>query len=184
MTKSLKNLNLNYATILADDLRRGKFKVESLVFLSLPDKLSVETLGWGEIMWKNLIETESSRALEKAMDYSAYRSSLLSQNVANVNTPNYKRSDIDFSALLDQTLAASQLAMTSTNRKHFGGNPATPTAPSVIKDDSRTMRFDGNNVDVEYEMSKVAENSLFYQSLTSSWKSEMSRLKMVIEGKG
>jgi flagellar basal-body rod protein FlgB len=134
-------------------------------------------------MWRNLIESDSSRALEKAMDYSAFRSRLLSQNVANVNTPNYKRLDVDFSTILDQTLAPSQLTMASTHPSHFGGNSTSPAIPTIIKDDSRSMRVDGNNVDVEYEMSKVAENSLFYQSLTSSWKGQMSRLKMVIEGK-
>jgi flagellar basal-body rod protein FlgB len=135
-------------------------------------------------MWKNLIENNSSRAMEEAMDYSACRNRLLAQNVANVNTPNYKRLDVNFSTILDQTLATPQLPMTITNSRHIEGSLAAPLAPSIIKDNSREERFDGNNVDVEYEMAKVAENSMFYQALTSSWKSQMSRLKMVIEGRG
>lgn len=136
-------------------------------------------------MWTSLVETKSSRALEKAMDYSAYRSQLLSQNVANVNTPNYKRLDVDFSEILNQTLAAPSLPMALTHPAHLSGSiDSPPTVPPTIRDDSRTMRLDGNNVDIEYEMAKVAENSMFYQSLASSWKSQMSRLKMVIEGRG
>lgn len=135
-------------------------------------------------MWKNLVETKSSLILERAMDQSAYRSQLLSQNIANVNTPNYKRLDLDFAKILQQTAEGPDLAMEATHQRHFRGTTnMMPAIPPTIKDNSTTMRVDGNNVDVEFEMAKIAENSMFYQALASSWKRGMSRLRIAIEGR-
>ncbi|HPT88037.1 MAG TPA: flagellar basal body rod protein FlgB [Bacillota bacterium] len=134
-------------------------------------------------VWKNLTETQSSRILERAMDQAAYRSQLLAQNIANVNTPNYKRVDLDFAKIMQQASQGPDLEMKATHHQHFRGIGGMPIVPPTIKDNSTTMRVDGNNVDVEFEMAKVAENSMFYQALASSWKRGMSRLRMVIEGR-
>lgn len=135
-------------------------------------------------MWKNLIETRTSKLLERSMDLSALRSQLLSQNLANVNTPNYKRLDLDFASIMNETLAESALPVTATHQRHLFGSSSEWSQPPVIRENNSSSRVDGNNVDVEYEMAKVAENSMFFQSLSSSWRSQMSRIKMVIEGRG
>jgi len=135
-------------------------------------------------VWKNFVETQSSRILERALDQAAYRSQLLAQNIANVNTPNYKRVDLDFAKILQQASQGPDLEMKATHQRHLRGSGGGPTIPPTIRENSTTMRVDGNNVDVEYEMAKIAENSMFYQALASSWRRGMSRLRMVIEGRG
>jgi flagellar basal-body rod protein FlgB len=134
-------------------------------------------------MWRNLIDNRSSALLERSMDASNMRSQLLTQNLANVNTPHYKRLDIDFKSIFEDEMSKDELEMSKTHPRHF-----TNTAPVLggIRTDreSRTLsRYDTNNVDVEFEMAQVSENTLFFQSLAASWKSEMSRLKNVIEGR-
>lgn len=134
-------------------------------------------------MWKSLIETRTSNLLERSMDLSALRSQLLSQNIANVNTPNFKRLDMDFAAIMNETMNSQPLPMRLTNPRHLIGRTSEWNQPPVIRDTQTSSRVDGNNVDVEYEMAKIAENSMFYQALSSSWRSQMSKLKMVIEGR-
>lgn len=134
-------------------------------------------------MWLNLIETKTSRALEQALDVSAYRSQLLAQNAANENTPNYKRVDLDFSRILNEAMITPSLAMTKTHVRHLEGGESA-TGPLAAKDGLTSMRYDGNNVDIDYEMAKIAENTMYFQALSSSWRGQMNRLKMVIEGRG
>ncbi|HOJ77344.1 MAG TPA: flagellar basal body rod protein FlgB [Bacillota bacterium] len=134
-------------------------------------------------MWHNLLNSRTSLKLEKAMDYSALRGQLLSHNIANVNTPNYKRVDLNFAAILDENVNQTTLPLTKTHPRHLAGYPTGINNPPIMTEAGTTSRMDGNNVDVEYEMVKIAENSMFYQALTSSWKRQMSRLKMAIEGR-
>jgi flagellar basal-body rod protein FlgB len=136
-------------------------------------------------MANDFLQTETLRRLEWAMDASFTRNQLLTQNVANANTPNYKRSDIDFDSVLQDTFSGSQLPMTTTNPAHFtnsSSGTSINTLP-IVRETGTSSRTDGNNVDIEYEMAQISQNSLFYQSLTSVWKQEMSRLKMVIQGR-
>lgn len=123
------------------------------------------------------------RVLERAMDLAAQRAELLSQNIANVNTPNYKRSDLDFAAVLEETIAQNQLPLARTHGRHLMNSASEHSKPRIITETGTIGRNDGNNVDVEYEMAQINENSLYYQSLASLWKKEMSKLKMVIQGR-
>lgn len=130
-----------------------------------------------------LIDTTGARVLERAMDVSMVRSELLQNNIANVNTPNFKRSDVDFAAVFAETLAQNELPMNRTNARHFGGSSPGQPGPRVITDTDTSSRYDGNNVDVEFEMAQIAENSIYFQSLSTLWKIEMNKVKMAIQGR-
>jgi flagellar basal-body rod protein FlgB len=134
-------------------------------------------------MWLKALETPTGRSLERAMNFSAARAEVLTQNIANANTPNYKRMDVDFSAILAATMAEKQTPLAKTNPKHFDNSTPGVAKPRIITDSSTAERFDGNNVDVEFEMAQIAENSMYFQSLSLMWKKEMSKLKMAIEGR-
>jgi flagellar basal-body rod protein FlgB len=133
-------------------------------------------------MWEDLIESRSSKLLERSMDASNIRQQLLSQNLANVNTPHYKRLDIDFQSLLDN-VSKDELELVRTHPKHIG-NTASEIGPVKITRENKTLsRYDTNNVDPEFEMAQVAENSLYFQTVSERWKGKMSNLKMVIDGR-
>jgi len=107
--------------------------------------------------------------LQRAMSGSLLRQQVLANNLANANTPGFKRSDVDFHSSL-------QLA--------FSQNPApqaiSDTGFEISTDRSTTMRADGNNVDVDSEMSNLSENTLDYQSLTSVLRSRIGILETAI----
>lgn len=133
-------------------------------------------------MWEDLIESRSSKLLERSMDASNLRQQLLSQNLANVNTPHYKRLDIDFKSLLDN-VSKDELEMVRTHPKHIG-NTVPEIGPVKITRETKTLsRYDTNNVDPEFEMAQVAENSLYFQTVSERWKGKMTSLKMVIDGR-
>jgi flagellar basal-body rod protein FlgB len=130
----------------------------------------------------NLLQNKIIDRLVNALDVSAFRSKLLSQNVANVNTPYYKRLDVDFQGLLEQKIANGELEIKRTHPKHFG--PAVPEAgpPKVTRETKTIERFDQNNIDVEFEMAQVEENSLFFQANSQRLKGKFSGLRKVIKG--
>jgi flagellar basal-body rod protein FlgB len=133
-------------------------------------------------MWADLIENRSSKLLERSMDASNLRQQLLNQNLANVNTPHYKRLDIDFKTLLDHAVK-DQLEMMRTHPRHIG-NAVSEIGPVRITRETKTLsRYDTNNIDPEFEMAQVAENSLYFQAISERWKGKMTSLKMVIEGR-
>ena len=90
-------------------------------------------------------------AIESAMNGSMLRQSLLANNLANADTPNYKPEDVNF----QQTLATAMSAGESPTAVQF-----TPyAAPKVTG-------IDGNGVDADLTNAQIAENGLLYQDLT------------------
>jgi flagellar basal-body rod protein FlgB len=105
-------------------------------------------------------------ALERALSGSAQRQQLLADNVANANTPGYKRSDIDFHGQLAAALAGGS----SVDSLSF--TPQTDTATSLTAD--------GNNVDIDSEMSNLSQNALDYQSLVEVANARLKMLSVAI----
>lgn len=114
-----------------------------------------------------------SNIMEKALNASLVRNDTISQNIANVDTPNYKRKDVAF----------EQYFADSLNRANM--NSEDDIQPTIIEDNSdNKMRIDGNNVDIDSEMSYLAKNTIKYNALVQLINSNFSKIKNVIrEGK-
>jgi flagellar basal-body rod protein FlgB len=98
----------------------------------------------------------TSSALEVAIKGTEQRQGVLSNNLANVNTPGFKRSDVSFQSALASALSSARNGDTS-------GVEATPFTTST--DSSTSMRADGNNVDVDTESANLAKNQLLFDSV-------------------
>ncbi len=98
--------------------------------------------------------------LEKGLDASSLRQKVLADNVANVDTPEFKRSDVNFQAVLDTALGgeAGTLPLRMTLPQHLPG--LSGEAPAVVRDNSTTLRNDGNNVDIDVKW-QMFENVLY-----------------------
>jgi flagellar basal-body rod protein FlgB len=90
-------------------------------------------------------------ALESAMSGSMLRQSLLTNDLANANTPNFHPEDVNFQATLDQAMSAGQ-APTNVSFTPYTMNQVTQS--------------DGNGVDSDMTNAQIAENGLLYQDLT------------------
>lgn len=116
--------------------------------------------------------------LDKAADASWTRESLITNNIANVNTPNYKRRDLNFESVLNEQLGSC---------KHESLDAKMCTVdlgqlnPMIYTDHSSlSYRLDGNNVDIDTEEAELASEQIKYQALTTSISKEFSRMKSVI----
>lgn len=134
-------------------------------------------------MWQKLTENRTSKLLERAMDASMIRKQLINQNIANVNTPFYKRLDIDFADALNDRLNKDELEMVRTHPMHFSNSPPGFRPIKITRETKTLSRYDTNNIDVEFEMAQDAQNTLFFQSLTQTWKKRMDGLRKAIEGR-
>jgi flagellar basal-body rod protein FlgB len=130
------------------------------------------------------LDTQVIKVLEKSLDASSLRQKVISNNVANVDTPNFKRSDVDFGKVLGQALGVSgdELPLKLTSPLHLQKTELS-TGSGVVQDTSTTLRTDGNNVDIEREMTNVAENGIYYNSVTQAITSQLAHLRMVIQQK-
>jgi flagellar basal-body rod protein FlgB len=103
--------------------------------------------------------------LGNALSRASQRHTLLTNNLANVNTPGYKRRDMDFNIRLQEEMTR-------------------PTFQMPGGENSSVMRIDGNGVDLEKEVQGIAETELRYQALSDMTAGYFSGLKNVIrEGK-
>jgi flagellar basal-body rod protein FlgB len=106
--------------------------------------------------------------LERAMSGAALRQTVLADNLANANTPGFKRSDVDFQDTLAQALG--------------GAHPLAAVDFAPQQDTSTSQRADGNNVDVDVEMANLSQNSVGYQALVAVAHTRLAQLQSVIGG--
>ncbi|GAB6152475.1 flagellar basal body rod protein FlgB [Desulfosporosinus burensis] len=120
--------------------------------------------------------------LEKGLNASSLRQKVLADNVANVDTPGFKRSDVDFQQALNAALgtSGSTLSLKTSVPRHFAIGTAENQS-LVQTDHSTSLRNDSNNVDIDREMTNVAENGLYYNALTRTISSQLGMLRMVIK---
>ncbi len=117
--------------------------------------------------------------LEKAMDASAIRNEVISNNIANKDTPGYKRQDVNFETQLAKALRSSRYRTMDakvSDVKTRRLNPITYTDYSGF-----SYRIDGNNVDPDTEGVYLAKNQVVYQGLELAVDQEFKNLQMVMK---
>lgn len=119
--------------------------------------------------------------LEKALDAAWLRNEAISNNIANVNTPGFKKSTVSFE---DQMIAASQFQIGSASKDSkflpIGNDVRSIPAPEVIQNPFTSVRKDGNNVDVDVEMAELAKNTIKYNALINQISRQFSSIKSAI----
>lgn len=117
--------------------------------------------------------------LEKAADASWLRNQCIANNIANVDTPGYKRQDVDFESVLEKELGYRR---TETMDEKVGNVKLSRLKVGAYTDAANfSYRTDRNNVDIENENVLMAQNQLKYQGLIKSISSEFDNLKRVMK---
>ena len=104
--------------------------------------------------------------LVKAMDLSYKRHMLLTSNIANSETPNFRARELDFGGELEKALVTEQSEMRTADARHFSGNGDSGGARTVY-DTTGEIGADGNNVDLDIQMGKISTNGEMYQDAIS-----------------
>jgi flagellar basal-body rod protein FlgB len=123
--------------------------------------------------------------LEKAMDAAWMRNETISNNIANVNTPGYKKSYVRFEELLADAADKFQISGIKKDGKFLpiGSDRSISVNPEIVQEDSTSMRRDGNNVDIDVEMAELAKNTIKYNALIAQMSKEFSKIKLAINGR-
>lgn len=119
--------------------------------------------------------------LEGALNYSATKQKVISQNIANVDTPNYKAKDVSFKAALDDAVGQSLLTK-RTDARHFLFKQSPNKAVTIINKNQNSYNESGNSVDIDQEMADLATNQIYYNALTERVSGKFSSLQNVIRG--
>ncbi|NQX57398.1 flagellar basal body rod protein FlgB [Paenibacillus qinlingensis] len=134
----------------------------------------------------SLLDKPSWKLMERSLDASTLRQKVVANNIANVDTPNFKRADVVFEELLQNQMSAGTPAISGyrTDPRHFViGNTSKLPNSEVKTDDSTAINTNMNNVDMDYEMSLMAKNQLKYNAMIQQLNSDFKKMHTVLGGK-
>lgn len=123
--------------------------------------------------------SDTFRVLEKSLDYSSAKQKVISQNIANVDTPNYKAKDVvkqSFDGVLQKSLEAYR-----TDARHFNFKNDN-NSTTIVTQQNGTYNNNGNSVDIDKEMTDLATNQIYYNALADRLSGKFSSLQNVIRG--
>jgi len=118
--------------------------------------------------------------LDKAADASYLRNQAIANNIANDDTPGYKRVDLDFQSVLAREIGKTKYVSLDQKIKKVD---LSHLNVKIEKDASAfpfSYRIDGNNVDMDTENVELAANQIVYQGLTDSMGQEFNRIKQAM----
>jgi len=126
--------------------------------------------------------------VDAAMKASELRQQVYANNIANIDTPGYKRQDVNFESILQQTLANAGLPVQGAGPS--AGSSSTPALwqalsnvqPQIVTDTATAVNNNGNNVDANAEMAKLAENQLRYNGMVQDLQLRLHRMQTAING--
>ncbi|MBC8016108.1 MAG: flagellar basal body rod protein FlgB [Sporomusaceae bacterium] len=132
-------------------------------------------------MLNSILSSPRVAVLEQALSASSLRQKVISNNIANVNTPGYKKSEVLFEDMLQSAMSGAKMPMLQTNERHFAlGQSGFPT-PKVNVIGNTSIRIDGNNVDIDGEMAELAKNNIYYNAVVQQLGSYFSGIKSAIK---
>ncbi|WP_269775093.1 flagellar basal body rod protein FlgB [Bacillus siamensis] len=117
--------------------------------------------------------------LENALGRADIKQKVLTDNIANIDTPNYKAKKVSFRNLLDQE--TSNLEAVKTDYRHVDFTDSGDDY-SIVSSSDTSYQQNGNNVDIDKEMTDLAENQINYQALVERMSGKFNSLKTVLTG--
>lgn len=119
--------------------------------------------------------------LKTAADASWLREEVLTNNIANVSTPNYKRQDVEFTTYLKSAIEQAGTPASTLTQKVNEANLSGITTKTYTEYTTLSYRTDGNNVDLSTENAELASEQLKYNGLIDSINNEFTRMEAVLK---
>ena len=136
------------------------------------------------------LESKTNYLLERSLDVESARRKVISNNIANVDVPHFKRSEINFESELKSAINENERGESGrvptklTDDKHipfFIPRDITDVHPRINLDYNSTYRNDGNNVDIEKEMVDASKNLMRYNSFVNTLNHNYKMLKIAMK---
>ena len=123
-------------------------------------------------------------ALSRQLDAAALNQRVIANNVANVNTPGFKKSKVSFAEELKRALDSKSPMLLTTSPRHMGGAlKINEVRPAVVQERATTMVYSQNNVDIDEEMVNLAANTILYEFGSDVISGKFGTLGYVIKGR-
>lgn len=129
------------------------------------------------------ISNKTIEALAASLNFRQMRQELISANIANAETPGYKSKRLDFENALSRALDVDgQESLITSDDKHFdvGSGGFSNLEPDIYDDPNGLVSEDGNTVDRDAEMAKMAENKILYDASVKLLNKKLGLLKYAI----
>ena len=122
-----------------------------------------------------------TNTLYEQLNFRGEKQKVISSNIANINTPNYKTKDLIFEDELKS--ADNSLKLKQTNSKHITSidNGLSTINPKLIQVKGLEEQNDGNNVNLDSQMGEMSKNKMLFDAIQSSIKRDSRLFKSVIE---
>jgi flagellar basal-body rod protein FlgB len=124
-------------------------------------------------------------ALQKTLDTGSLRHKVLTSNIANIDTPNYKAFEVVMEdELKKNNRSAGPIELVRTSSRHLSGrhSSSNPIKIKPVDSSGNNFRADGNTVDLDRTMGKLAENTILYRSAAQMIKKKFQGLINAIQG--
>ena len=134
-------------------------------------------------MLEQIMNSSNFNYLGRGLAAANLRQEVISNNIANVNTPHFTKSDVVFEELLAKEIGmddSGRLPLVRTHDRHLPVGMIGGAKASIQEDDTTTMRVDNNNVDIDIEMASLAKNQLYYNAMATELGGYVNKLKNVI----
>jgi len=131
-------------------------------------------------MSKVFFEDNGMRTMERFLDLAVQRQSMISSNVANVDTPGYKTIDLTFEQELKDATASEGSRLDVTSNLHLPAGTETRSV-SVKQVEGLTVRNDLNNVNVDREMAQLSTNALKFSIVAQLIAGKFKTIKSAIQ---
>jgi len=132
-------------------------------------------------MLNSILSSSRVTVLEQALAASALRQKVISNNISNVNTPGYKKSEVVFEDMLQSVMSGDKMPLLQTNPRHLPAEQAGIPTPKINVIGNTSIRTDGNNVDIDIEMANLAKNSIYYNAIAQQLGNYFSVIKSAIK---
>lgn len=191
MSNSLGNLwykilgRMTHKTTLTTNMICNDFVEKKGIMIKIWNLLSRSAWILKGVMSMNLLNDVGFKRLEGAMGAATLRQQVISNNIANADTPYFKRSDVSFENMLKSQMDDSQMPFSGKveDKRHFQlGNTNSIPQAMVTSNESTVMNNNLNNVDMDVEMSNLAENQLRYNAYIEQINHQIKMMRTAIQG--
>jgi flagellar basal-body rod protein FlgB len=129
--------------------------------------------------------SDVSNLLYQTLNYTSERQKVISSNIANINTPDYKTKDVSFEAHMNK-LSKDDLRLSTTHRNHISleNDSATSLSMKTYEVQNLQEQNDGNNVSMDSQISEMSKNAVMQDAITNSIKRDSRWFKLMIDAAG
>ena len=124
-----------------------------------------------------------SNKLFEQLNFRGEKQKVISSNIANINTPNYKTKELVFEDELKNSITNNSLQMTATNSRHMTNvnSSLANSNPKLMEVENLEEQNDGNNVNIDTQMGEMSKNKVLFDAIQSSIKRDSKLFRSVVE---